>query len=223
MTTNTRDTTINPDRDAIFVALDIGHMDDHARLSWMLAFAQRSDLDRLRGADLLRAQAETLAFSPAADAVATTKRLTAKRLATLSAEIREGVERFVDGRGWRAQLQGRIKRLVYRDRATGQVRETLETSLPALVLWTAQNLVRENADGIARCAHAACGRWFAVVKRQQFCSGACASKFRTAKWRANPKNREKTRERRRHAYKNAQAERQGRPITAIKIQRRRTK
>ncbi|HUY28579.1 MAG TPA: hypothetical protein VMV27_14300 [Candidatus Binataceae bacterium] len=220
MSKDKRDTKINPDRDVIFAAHDLGYMDEPARLAWLLSFAQRSDLAQITGAALLRVQAEALVFATATNAVATDRmRLSARQLAMLSAEIREGIARFLDSRQWRANLRGHVRRRLYRD-PSGTTREAIETTRQAMVLWVAQNLVRDNAGQIARCALPTCGRWFGKIKRQQFCSGACASKFRSLKWRANPKNRQKSRERRRDAYKVAQAKRQGRPISAVKIQKR---
>ncbi|MGO9057762.1 MAG: CGNR zinc finger domain-containing protein [Candidatus Binataceae bacterium] len=222
-----------PDRDFMVSVSDLGgEFTEETSLAWMLNFAQRTDLLVLKNDDLSRAQREIVAFAVSSGAVAVDawqKRRTPRQLNAVAQEMREGIQRFIDGRGWRAPIKG--QRLIYRaqdspiirEDQAGDVRESLETDLHTLILWKAQNLMRENYDRIRHCASPECRRWFAVVKRQLFCSEKCSARDRVQRWRAKPANREKLRTRRRQSHQEAMARQQNRPIETVKIQKRESK
>lgn len=224
-----RDTKPKPDREFLGGVMTLAYrLTDEARFSWMLDFAQRTDVRGLKDDDLFRVQCEIVAFAMSPDAIATdvhSEKQTARQLNALAEAIRDGVQGFLDGRGWPAPMQGR--RTIYRARDEvvvevdrNDVREKLETDTPTLIIWRAQNLLHENPDRVGHCARAECGRWFAIVKRQMFCSDRCSSLVRTHKWRSKPKNRAKLRRRRKQAYRREMARKQGRAPGSVKIQKR---
>lgn len=205
--------TSPPDREFMDRVQEAEHkFTDQARLSWLLNFTQRTDLLTLKDADLADAQSKIVAFAVSSDAVAVDiwwKKKTPPQLNALARELREGMERFLDGRGWRTSIKG--QRILYKDQPNNPgvhdpdrpVWDRLETDLHSLIVRRAQNLLLRNYDRIQQCARPGCGRWFAKAKRQIFCSERCGTLVHSARWRAKAANREKMNEQRREAYHEA--------------------
>jgi hypothetical protein len=208
-----------------FLALADKHTDE-TRLAWLLNFAQRQGLASLRDEALLRLQQEVVAFSIwAVDAVDTTdhERLSAEQLSLLSEKISGGIRAVVNGdsgEGWETPKGSRVSRAIYKDPG-GTVRVVFHTDSPTLVIWKAQSLIAQYRDRILHCKRPGCGRWFLRVRRQRFCSEACSLSYRKNAWRQNPANRSKELARQRTRYAELIAEKQGRPVAAVREYRNR--
>jgi hypothetical protein len=125
--------------------------------------------------------------------------LSSKRLVKLSREVREGLERFVDGGMWELNLNQRLVRRVSRyvhefppDQGKVEIRSTWSrewqisdaAAFNTVFLLTAQDLLVREGEWLARCQFEDCHTLFVKDDvRQKYCTGRHAAKDRVYRYR----------------------------------------
>jgi hypothetical protein len=80
-------------------------------------------------------------------------------------------------------------------------------NLLTVARWRALQLIATNFDAIGRCRRVACGKFFVINRRQEYCSRQCSHIERSTKWREQ--NLERARKLRHEAYKRKVAREKG--------------
>lgn len=176
--------------------------------AWLADFVQRPDMGQT-GNQLRKTLIELIVFchcrpapNPDFDGI------TAGDLADIAATLRDRIAHVIaaDDVVWIVHLPERIRRLsVFKDRqgdlkVADQTLSNLIGKLKTSAEIVAQAVIGDDPHRIRLCAREGCGRWFARVKRQEFCSERCSNYQRKRLRRANRKLRDRDNKKRREAY-----------------------
>jgi hypothetical protein len=175
------------------------------RLNWLLEFAQRIDLAIVDRNALKEALAEINYFAAGSGADFSPRialqELHATELDSFAIFVRLGLASLFEGKTWDLRLLPAsekafsfvrsLRRLEQGDSVEAQY---ISTDVLTIARWRAQELVGSSFGSIGRCRREACRKFFAVTKRQEYCSIRCSQIERTAKWRqGNPRKAQQLR------------------------------
>lgn len=169
------------------------------RLTWLLEFAQRIDLAIIDGDVLEEALAEINYFAAGGGADFSPRiapqELQATDLDSFAIFVRLGLASLFEGKSWDLYLlpsSGKAPSFVRSFRRVEQgdsvEAQYISSDVLTIARWRAQEIIAGSFGLIDRCRREACRKFFAVNKRQEYCSAKCSQIERTAKWRqGNPR------------------------------------